>query len=78
VTFEVGTLVTPDFDRMAKEPAAPTLTGNRELVVAAGRTVWWPSAAWTTVVPAASIEIPATGTMERVLSFKISPRNTHA
>src|ERR1019366_8611123 len=45
VIFELGTSLTPDFDRTAKEPAAPTLTGNRVVVVAAGRTELWPVSA---------------------------------
>src|SRR5450631_3216816 len=78
VTFELGTSLTPDFDRMAKEPAAPTLTGNRVLVVAAGLTYLRPVSAWTTIVPAAIMATTATGTMERVLSFTISPRTSQA
>jgi hypothetical protein len=53
------TSVTPDFDRTVKLPAEPRFTG------ASG------AAAAATVVPAASIEMIAMGTIERVLSLKI-------
>jgi hypothetical protein len=66
----------PDFVRTAKLAAVPRLTGARvpDAAGAGWRTRWaGVVAAETTVVPAASSAIAATGTTERVLSFNVSP-----